>query len=334
VPPAETQTSGQAPLGGSPSTVLDLSEAALQAAGEEGREVGDAGRLLDDARQLFDDLAKAVRKISRAVSRLMRDLGRLEHEADRIGDRLFNELSRDITHGRFDDGSQDKAISRALDRFGHLAERAEHVGENFLEHILRDITTGALADEAQTAALAVSYSQSITVSVQSLEILVQDGDDTVLVNYQSISLSVTTTVGIALAQTDPQVLDVQGNPVDTATIDSGLFFDSSIESVAELVARLRQAGAPQQDTAAPPIAGGLLDLALPTAEGEPVAAPDAGAAAALEALILIREVSYSASLGITRILLDAASPVADRGPADVAEAAGSSSAAANLDLQI
>lgn len=369
--PAEPPAAPGAPLGGDPSAVVNLSVPALTAAGEEGGQVADPGALPADIQDLIANLSKAVRKISRALTRLLHHLGRSEHEAEHAGHHLFDRLGRDILHGRFADHTDDRAVSRALHHIAHIAEKASHFAEQFLDRAARDLA-GPLTDGTEgSSALALSISQSITVSVQSVEALIQDETGSVSVNYQSISLNVTTTVGLVFAQSDPQVLDAQGNAVDTATLNSGLYFDARSESVTQLVARLQQAGTQQTDAPAPAqpvdaqpataqapdaqaagpqatdtqgadsqatasqpsgqgglpasLTDGLLSLARQQAD------PTAGDA--LAALILVREVSYSAALGVTRILFDAAGPVA--GAASTAPTAtGDAGTTPALDLKI
>jgi hypothetical protein len=241
----------------------------------------------------------------------MHRLEKLQHHAQKIADKFFHKVSKDIGGGRFEDYTHGQAISTLIDQFGAAGRGEEDDDERSLDDLSRDIGAGRLLDETQAAALAISYSQTITLSVKSLEFTYQDGDQSISLSYQSISFSVTTTIGAVFAQTDPQVIDTEGNSVDTATLNNGVFFDAKLESVADIVARLR-GGDEEDDT------GGLGDelqglKALIEAlarfrEGQ----ADASVFGALNTLLLIREVTFTQTvtgIGITRILLDAATQV-------------------------
>ncbi len=315
-PPAP-QTGEQTPLGGGPSAVVNLSDTALEAAGDDPTAIAGGQQALEDAASLIKDLAKAVRKLHKAVFRLMHHLEKLQHHAQKIADKFFDNISRDIGAGRFEDYTHGQAISTLIDQFGAAGrgEDEEDEGGRSLDDLSRDIGAGRLLDETQASALAISYSQSITLSVTSLEITYQDGDQSISLSYQSITFSVTTTVGAVFAQSDPQVIDTEGNTVDTATLNNGVFFDAKLESVADIVARLR--GDQEQD------AGSLEDnlrglMALLTAlarirdEGAGALGADATVFGLLNTLVLIREVTFTQTvtgIGITRILLDAATQV-------------------------
>ncbi len=319
IPPA-FPTSEPAPLGIGPSAVVTLSDTALEAAGDDDNAIAGGQQALKDAASLIKDLAKAVRKLHKAVFRFMHRLEKLQHHAQKIADRFFDRVSRDIGAGRFEDYTHGQAISALIDQFGAAGRGDEGERERSLDDLSRDIGAGRLLDETQATALAISYSQSITLSVKSVEFTYQDGDQSVSLSYQSITFSVTTTVGTVFAQSDPQVIDTDGNSVDTATLNNGLFFDARLEGVADIVARLR-GGGKEHD------AGGLgnelqalkaLIAALARIrEGQADAlGADAAVFGALNTLVLIREVTFTQTvtgIGITRILLDTATQVGQGG---------------------
>ncbi len=226
-PPAPgTQTAEQTPLGGGPSAVVTLSDSALEAAGDDDTAIAGGQPALEDAASLFKDLAKAVRKLHKAVFRLMHHLEKLQHHAQKIADKFYENISRDIGAGRFEDYTHGQAISTLIDQVGAAGRGDEDEGERSLDDLSRDIGAGRLLDETQASALAISYSQSITLSVKSLVFTYQDGDQSISLSYQSITFSVTTTIGVVFAQSDPQVIDTEGNSVDTATLNNGVFFDA------------------------------------------------------------------------------------------------------------
>ncbi len=327
-PPAPgTQTAEQTPLGGGPSAVVTLSDSALEAAGDDDTAIAGGyhalEHALEDAASLIKDMAKAVRKLHKAVFRLMHHLEELQHHAQKIADKFYDNISRDIGAGRFEDYTQGQAISTLIDQFGTAGqgEDEEDEGVRSLDDLSRDIGAGKLLDETQASALAITYSQSITLSVKSLEFTYQDGDQSISLSYQSISFSVTTTIGAVFAQSDPQVVDTEGNTVDTATLNTGVFFDAKLESVAEIVARLRLRGGDEEDGTDGPgdELQGLRALIAALARsleggegGEGALGADATVFGGLNTFALIREVSFTQTvtgIGITRILLDAATQV-------------------------
>ena len=330
IPPA-SPTSEQAPLGIGPSAVVILSDTALEAAGDDDDKAitGDQ-QALKDAASLIKDLAKAVRKLHKAVFRLMHRLEKLQHHAQKIADKFFDRVSRDLSAGRFEDYTHGQAISTLIDQFGAAGrgEEDDDEGERSLDDLSRDIGAGRLLDETQATALSITYSQTITFSVKSLEFTYQDGDQSISLSYQSISFSVTTTIGAVFAQSDPQVIDTEGNSVDTATLNNGVFFDTKLESVADIVARLRAGGEePDEDSLGDELQGlkALIEALARFREGQ----ADAPVFGALNTLLLIREVTFTQTvtgIGITRILLDAATRV---GQDD--EASGDTAATAPTD---
>ncbi len=316
IPPA-SPTSEQAPLGIGPSAVVTLSDGALEAAGDDDTAIAGGQQALEDAASLIKDLAKAVRKLHKAVFRFMHYLEKLQHHAQKIADKFFHEVSRDIVGGRFEDYTHGQAISTLIDQFGAAGrgEEDDDEGERSLDDLSRDIGAGRLLDETQASALAIIYSQSITFSVKSLEITYQDGDQSISLSYQSITFSVTTTIGAVFAQSDPQVIDTEGNSVDTATLNNGVFFDAKLESVADIVARLR-GGDEEPDTGSlgDELQGlrALIEALARFREGQ----ADATVFGELNTLLLIREVTFTQTvtgIGITRILLDAATHVGQGG---------------------
>ena len=339
VPPA-SPTSEQAPLGIGPSAVVTLSDTAREAAGDDDYAIAGGHQALEDAASLIKDLAKAVRKLHKAVFRLMHDLEKLQHHAQKIADKFFDRVSRDIVGGRFEDYTHGQAISTLIDQFGAAGRGAEDdddEGEHSLDDLSRDIGAGRLLDETQASALAITYSQSITFSVKSLVFTYQDGDQSVSLSYQSISFSVTTTIGAVFAQSDPQVIDTDGNSVDTATLNNGVFFDAKLESVADIVARLRGGGEEHdKDSLGDELLGlkALIEALARFREGQ----ADASVFGALNTLLLIRQVTFTQTvtgIGITRILLDAATQVGQggEGSGDTA-ATGSTGGETTIDLEI
>ncbi len=330
-PPAPgTQTAEQTPLGGGPSAVVTLSDSALEAAGDDDTAIAGGQPALEDAASLFKDLAKAVRKLHKAVFRLMHHLEKLQHHAQKIADKFYENISRDIGAGRFEDYTHGQAISTLIDQFGTASrgEEEEDEGVRSLDDLSRDIGAARLLDETQASALAITYSQSITLSVKSLEFTYQDGDQSISLSYQSITFSVTTTIGAVFAQSDPQVIDTEGNSVDTATLNNGVFFDAKLESVADIVARLRGGGEEHDTDGLGDELQGLRDLIAALArirEGQADAlGTDATVFGALNTLLLIRQVTFTQTvtgIGITRILLDAATQVRQDGEASVDTAA-------------
>ena len=313
IPPA-SPTSDQAPLAVGPSAVVTLSNTALEAAGDDDNAIAGGRQALKDAASLIKDLAKAVRKLHKAVFRFMHHLEKLQQHAQKIADKFFDRVSRDIGAGRFEDYTQGQAISTLIDQFGAVGRGDEDEGERSLNDLSRDIGAGQLLDETQASALTISYSQSITFSVKSLEFTYQDGDQSISLSYQSISFSVTTTIGAVFAQSDPQVIDTEGNSVDTATLNNGVFFDTKLESVAEIVARLR--GGEEFDTDALgdelQALKALIEALARFREGQ----AEASVFGSLNTLLLIREVTFTQTvtgIGITRILLDAATQVGEGG---------------------
>ncbi len=343
VPPA-SPTGEQAPLGVGPSAVVTLSDSALEAAGDDDTAISGGQQALEDAASLIKDLAKAVRKLHKAVFRFMHHLEKLQEHAQKIADKFFHKVSEDIIGGRFEDYTHGQAVSTLIDQFGAAGrgEEDDDEGGRSLDDLSRDIGAGRLLDETQAAALAISYSQTITLSVRSLEFTYQDGDQSISLSYQSISFSVTTTIGAVFAQTDPQVIDTEGNSVDTATLNNGVFFDAKLESVADIVARLR-GGDEEHDE------GGLGDelqalraliesLARIRENQADFLGADATVFGALNTLLLIREVTFTQTvtgIGITRILLDAATQVRQdgEGSGDTAET-GSTDGDTTVDLEI
>jgi len=338
VPPA-SPTSEQAPLGTGPSAVVTLSDTAREAAGDDDYAIAGGHQALEDAASLIKDLAKAVRKLHKAVFRLMHDLEKLQHHAQKIADKFFDRVSRDIVGGRFEDYTHGQAISTLIDQFGAAGrgEEDDDEGEHSLDDLARDIGAGRLLDETQATALAISYSQTITFSVKSLEFTYQDGDQSISLSYQSITFSVTTTIGAVFAQSDPQVIDTDGNSVDTATLNNGVFFDAKLESVADIVARLRGGGEEHdKDSLGDELLGlkALIEALARFREGQ----ADASVFGALNTLLLIRQVTFTQTvtgIGITRILLDAATQVGQggEGSGDTA-ATGSTGGETTIDLEI
>ena len=315
IPPA-SPTSDQAPLAVGPSAVVTLSNTALEAAGDDDNAIAGGRQALKDAASLIKDLAKAVRKLHKAVFRFMHHLEKLQQHAQKIADKFFDRVSRDIGAGRFEDYTQGQAISTLIDQFGAAGRGEEDEDGRSLDDLSRDIGAGKLLDETQASALTISYSQSITFSVKSLEFTYQDGDQSISLSYQSISFSVTTTIGAVFAQSDPQVIDTEGNSVDTATLNNGVFFDTKLESVAEIVARLR--GGEEFDTDALgdelQALKALIEALARFREGQ----AEASVFGSLNTLLLIREVTFTQTvtgIGITRILLDAATQVGEGGEA-------------------
>ncbi len=316
IPPA-SPTSDQAPLAVGPSAVVTLSNTALEAAGDDDNAIAGGRQALKDAASLIKDLAKAVRKLHKAVFRFMHHLEKLQQHAQKIADKFFDRVSRDIGAGRFEDYTQGQAISTLIDQFGAVGRGDEDEGERSLDALSRDIGAGQLLDETQASALTISYSQSITFSVKSLEFTYQDGDQSISLSYQSISFSVTTTIGAVFAQSDPQVIDTEGNSVDTATLNNGVFFDTKLESVAEIVARLRGGGEEHDTDDLGDELKGLKALIKALARFRKGQA-DRSLFGALNTLLLIREVTFTQTvtgIGITRILLDAATQVGEGGEA-------------------
>lgn len=316
-PPA-SPASEQTPLGSGPSAVVTLSSTALQAAGDDPTAIGGGEHALEDAASLIKDLAHAVRKLHKAVFRFMHHLEKLQEHAQKIADKFYHNISEDIVGGRFEDYTHGQAISTLIDQFGAAGhgEKDDDEGGRSLDDLSRDIGTGQLLDETQASALATTYSQSISLSVKSLEFTYQDGDQSISLSYQSISFSVTTTVGAVFAQSDPQVIDTEGNSVDTATQNNGVFFDAKLESVADIVARLRGAGeAPDTGGPGNELQGlkALIEALARIREGQADAlGADSTVFGALNTLLLIREFTYTQTVtgtGITRILLDAATQV-------------------------
>ncbi len=346
------QTGEQTPLGSGPSAVVTLSDTAIEAAGDDDNAIVGGQQALEDAASLIKDLAKAVRKLHKAVFRLMHHLEKLQHHAQKIADKFFDNISRDIGAGRFEDYTHGQAISTLIDQFGTAGQGEEEGDEGVrsLDDLSRAIGAGDLLDETQTSALAITYSQSITLSVKSLEFTYQDGDQNISLSYQSISFSVTTTIGAVFAQSDPQVVDTEGNTVDTATQNNGVFFDAKLESVADIVARLRLRGGDEEDGTDGPgdELQGLRALIAALARsleggeggegGEGALGADATVFGGLNTLALIREVSFTQTvtgIGITRILLDAATQVRQgaEGGGDTADTA-STVGETPVDLQI
>ena len=315
IPPA-SPTSEQASSGIGPSAVVTFSDTALEAAGDDDKAIAGGQPALEDAASLIKDLAKAVRKLHKAVFRLVHRLEKLQQHAQKIADRFFDLVSRDIGAGRFEDYTHGQAISTLIDQFGAAGRGEEDEDGRSLDDLSRDIGAGKLLDETQASALAISYSQTITFSVNSLEFTYQDGDQSISLSYQSITFSVTTTIGAVFAQSDPQVIDTEGNSVDTATLNNGVFFDTKLESVAEIVARLR--GGEEFDTDALgdelQALKALIEALARFREGQ----AEASVFGSLNTLLLIREVTFTQTvtgIGITRILLDAATQVGEGGEA-------------------
>ena len=173
--------------------------------------------------------------------------------------------------------------------------------------------------------------------MKSLEFTYQDGDQSISLSYQSITFSVTTTIGAVFAQSDPQVIDTEGNSVDTATLNNGVFFDAKLESVADIVARLRGGGEEHdKDSLGDELLGlkALIEALARFREGQ----ADASVFGALNTLLLIRQVTFTQTvtgIGITRILLDAATQVGQggEGSGDTA-ATGSTGGETTIDLEI
>ena len=319
IPPA-SPTGEQAPLGIGPSAVVTLSETALEAAGDDDTAIAGGQQALEDAASLIKDLAKAVRKLHKAVFRFMHHLEKLQEHAQKIADKFFHKVSEDIVGGRFEDYTHGQAISTLIDQFGAAGRGEEDEGERSLDDISHDIGAGWLVDETRASALAVSYSQSITLSVKSLEFTYQDGDHSVSLSYQSVTFSVTTTVGAVFAQSDPQVIDTEGNSVDTATLNNGVFFDAKLESVADIVARIRgDREEHDRGSLGDQLQGleALIEALARFREGQAdFLGADATVFGALNTLLLIREVTFTQTvtgIGITRILLDAATQVRQGG---------------------
>ena len=320
---------------------MTLSDTAREAAGDDDKAISGGHQALEDAASLIKHLAKAVRKLHKAVFRFMNDLDveRLQHRAQKIADKFFHKVSDDIVGGRFEDYTHGQAISTLIDQFGAAGrgEEDDDEGGHSLDDLARDIGAGRLLDETQATALAINYSQTITLSVKSLEFTYQDGDQSISLSYQSISFSVTTTIGAVFAQSDPQVIDTDGNSVDTATLNNGVFFDAKLESVADIVARLRGGGEEHdKDSLGDELLGlkALIEALARFREGQ----ADASVFGALNTLLLIRQVTFTQTvtgIGITRILLDAATQVGQggEGSGDTA-ATGSTGGETTIDLEI
>lgn len=319
--PPVSPTGEQAPVGIGPSAVVTLSDGALEAAEDDHHAIDDDKHALKDAASLIKDLTKAVRKLQKAVFRFMHHLEKLQHHAEKIADKFFDRVSRDIGGGRFEDYTHGQALSTLIAQFGAAGRGGkdddDDDGEHSLDALSRDIGAGRLLDETQASALAITYSQTITFSVKSLVFTYQDGDQNVSLSYQSISFSVTTTIGAVFAQSDPQVIDTEGNSVDTATLNNGVFFDSKLETVADIVARLRGGGEEHDTDDLGDELKGLKALIKALARFRKGQA-DRSLFGALNTLLLIREVTFTQTvtgIGITRILLDAATQVREDGAA-------------------
>ncbi len=242
----------------------------------------------DEARTFAGDLDRGARQIAKAIEKFLSQIEHLQDQAEHVGEKFFRNLTRDLAEGNFDDRTPEKAASKLLSRFEHFGDKIAGFGENFTDRLGDILEKSPLAEEGQNVSAAFFVSQSVSLSIESLELTLQDGDNTLQVSYQKISLSVTTTVGMAISRFTPQALDLGGNLIDTALIDTpvagdGLYVD---------------AGAPDSR--------GLLDR-LRLGAGEPGFSDPAQSA--LDSLLLFKQISTNASLNITRILLEAATRV-------------------------
>lgn len=278
-------------LGEAASVIADLSVDP-----EAGETAANAGAAVQggEARAFAHGLDRGARQIAKTIEQFLLRIEHLQDQAERVGQQLFRDLTRDIASGNFDDRTPDRAASRLLSRFEHFGDKIADFGGNLTDKLGRILERDILAGESQQALVAVSVFQSITLSIESLELTLQDGGGTIQVSYRKISLSITTTVGIAIARTTPQVLDLGGNLIDTNAAGNGIFVDAGVPDAQDLLVQLRSEYPGQEQDNADP---------APTA---------------LNALLLFSQISTSESYSITRILLDvatrAAAPGDDGGP--------------------
>ncbi len=226
----------------------------------------------DEAEDFSRGVDRASRRIGRALERLIGRIERLQDRAEAIGERLSERVRKDIEAGRFDDRTPFRLASKLLREAGRIEQAAERLTDR-----LGDAFAGA-AGETGEGALTIDFSQSISLSVQQVQVEIQDGDESISVSYQKIVFESTTTLGISFAQETPEAADPDdpaGDSLSTVALEEGIFVN----------AETGQAEAPAGAAAAE--------------EGDPAvpALPDAqpGLTAGQGALLLIQQISFESS---------------------------------------
>lgn len=127
---------------------------------------------------------------------------------------------------------------------GMEAEEARDLAEEGVKQ-MGDLMEGAQGGPGLQAATGFRVTSETTVNlrIEGLEIRFQDGDRSISVSMQSISLEVTerTTVegGVIFGAQDPLILDLDGNGFDTTNAHEGRLFDMDGDGEPEQVSWVR-----------------------------------------------------------------------------------------------
>lgn len=262
---------------------------------EERRDVAAAKVALPAFQPVDEDLAQAIKRIGRAVERLLKRLDRLEDRVERAAARFEADLSRDIRRGNFEDRTPDRAVSRLLARLDRIEGRAERISERFYQDLSRAIGRQDKGGLDQ-AGISVEVSQSLTLSVERLELNLQGEDGEISVSYQRIAFSISTSVGLAVALPGQAANDAEGRPADIASADSGLFLAPDLP---EAITR--------QGVLRPP-AGEDGGAANDNSEAEETTATlpaDPANAPGFSALLLLQEFNVSSGFEVQSLVLNA-----------------------------
>ena len=261
-----------------------------------------AGRGGDDAEDFAQGLDRASRRIGRALERFIGRVERLQDRAEQLGELLTQRIRDDVSAGRFEDRTIDRLATRLLSQAGRLENAAERLTDRLESAFEAAGLTRGDDDDAEEAgsALNVSFSQSVSITVQQVNVEIQENGRSVSVSYQKLVIESSTTLGIGLAGDTPAVTDPanpQAGNLPTAAQESGTFVDSQAAETVEALTQATAGASDGNDNAQ----GGSGD-----GQGAAVPVPDTGAGltAGQGALLLIQQVSFEAS--VTRFSFSAA----------------------------
>lgn len=262
---------------------------------EERRGVAAAKVALPAFQPVDEDLAQAIKRIGRAVSRLLQRLDRLEDRVERAAARFEADLSRDIRRGNFEDRTPDRAVSKLLARLDRIEGRAERISERFYQDLSRAIGRQDKGGLDQ-AGISVEVSQSLTLSVERLELNLQGEDGEISVSYQRIAFSISTSVGLALAVPGQAAQDAEGRPADIAAADSGLFLAPDLP---EAITRQGALQPPADEDGSAANDNGEAEDARSALPADPANAPG------FSALLLLQAFNVSSGFEVQSLVLNA-----------------------------
>ncbi len=272
--------------------------AVIRDSDDEGRRGVSAAKVaLPEFQPVDEDLAKAIKRIGRAVSDLLKRLDRLEDRVERAAARFEADLSRDIRRGNFEDRTPDRAVSKLLNHLERIEGRAERASQRFYEDLSRAIgrqDKGGL----DRAGISVEVSQSLTLSVERLELDLQGDDGEISVSYQRVAFSISTSVGLAVTAPGQAAEDADGRPADIAAADSGLFLAQGLPEAITRQGALQQLAGNDGGSANDNDDGEADDVATATPL-DPASAPG------FSALLLLQEFEFSSSFEFQRLVLNA-----------------------------